>query len=80
MDVRVVRLLRHLQREVEQRVADMNGRDLATTAWSFASLRHNPGALLDLIAEAASPQLPAFETRVCTGSFFVRSRDVHEAA
>ena len=64
MDMRVIRHLRHLQREVELRVGDMSERDLATVTWSFASLRHNPGALLDLIAEAASPRLPAFETRV----------------
>ena len=64
MDMRVVRHLRHMQREVELRVGDMSERDLATVTWSFASLRHNPGALLDLIAEAASPRLPAFESRV----------------
>lgn len=64
MNMRVLRVVRHLQREVETRVTDMDPRALATTAWSFAVLRHNPGPVLDLLAEAALPQLQAFEPQV----------------
>ena len=64
MNMKILRLVRHLQREVELRVSGMSERELATSAWSFASLRHNPGALLDLLAEAALPRLAAFETKV----------------
>lgn len=69
MDMKAGRLVRHLQREVESRVGDMTERELATVAWSFASLRHNPGAVLDLLAEAATPKLAAFEPKVSFSRF-----------
>lgn len=64
LDLKAPRFVKHLQKEIELRVTEMDERELATAAWSFATLRHNPGALMEQLAEAALPRLANFETKV----------------
>lgn len=64
MNVKVVKALRILQKEVEARLPEMNAVDLAQIAWAFGTLKHHPGALLDLLANAAVQQLDQFEPQV----------------
>ena len=53
-----------LNLETNCRLPELDERQLATITWSFGSLKHNPGALLDLLAEAATPRLDSFELHV----------------
>ena len=64
MNVKVVKVLRILQKEVEARLPEMNVVDLAQIAWALGTLKHHPGALLDLLANAAAQQLDQFEPQV----------------
>jgi len=64
LEVKVVRVLRVLQTEIQGRLGELDERQIATVTWSFGSLKHNPGALLDLLAEVATPRLDSFELQV----------------